>query len=356
MKRVLVYGMTANPGGIESYLMFLLHKLREYDICLDFVTDFPTIAYKEEIKAAGSKIFYIPPKGKKLFGHLAAMRKILKRHPEYKSVYFNLLDAGGVITALVPHLMGRKVIVHSHNGDTDKVKLHRRCKKLLSKIAQGYVACSRKAGRYMFTMDVQDRILIIPNAIDVEKYRYSPDVRRMKRKELGIQHEFVVCHIGRITRQKNPYRVIDIFERLNNKNPNSILLYAGDGDMSSEIKEYIANKPLPIRLLGVRNDITELMAASDVLLLPSLYEGFPIVAIEAQCEGLPTIMSTNITREVGLTDLAEYIELDADNDVWADKLLSYMNSERIGREEEIRRKGYDKHCMNNVFDRLAGLF
>lgn len=353
MKRVLVYGMTDNPGGIESYLMLLLEKLKEYDILLDFVTDFPTIAYREDIKKAGARVYYIPPKSKNLPGHMGAMRRILKKHPEYDSVYFNLLDAGGVVTALVPWLMGRKIIVHSHNGDTDKIKLHKRCKKMLSRITKGYVACSGTAARYMFTEKVQDKVLIIPNAIDVDRYMYQPGLREEKRRELGIQDKFVVCHVGRITRQKNPYRVLDIFEELNKREPDSILLYVGNGDMGEEIKAYISKKELPVVLLGVRNDIPELMNAADVFLLPSLYEGFPIVAVEAQCQGLPTVMSTNITKEIKLTPLASFISLEEADSVWADRLLSYRNTKRTGQEELIREKGYDKKCMNRAFEKLA---
>ena len=90
MKRVLVYGMTDNPGGIETYLMYMLQKMKEKDIQFDFVTDFPEIAYKDEIENFGSKVFYIPPKGKKLISHWRALWRILKTNPQYKSVYFNI--------------------------------------------------------------------------------------------------------------------------------------------------------------------------------------------------------------------------------------------------------------------------
>ena len=356
MKRVLVYGMTDNPGGIESYLMFLMDKLKAYDICLDFVTDFPTIAYDDRIKASGGKVFFIPPKGKKLFKHWMGMRKILKAHPEYESIYFNLLDAGGVFTAIVAKLMRRKVIVHSHNGDTDKVKLHKRCKKALSSIADGFVSCSKLAGKYMFTEKKQDKVLIIPNAIDVDRYSFDPIKREEVRASLDVSDNFVVCHIGRITRQKNPYRVLDIFEAVYKKEPSAVLLYIGEGDMSEEIKTVVSSKGLPIKMLGTRGDIPDIMQAADVLLLPSLYEGFPIVSIEAQTAGLPTVMSTNITDEIGLTDRAVFIDLDKSDDEWADKIIYFKNETRTGQETLIREKGYDKNCMSGVFENLAGMF
>ena len=116
MKRILVYGMTNNPGGIESYLLFMMDKLLGYNIQMDFISDFPTIAYEKELISKGARIYHIPAKGKNLIKHWKEFSKVLKEHPEYETVYFNVLDAGAVFTALAPRLKGRNIIVHSHNG------------------------------------------------------------------------------------------------------------------------------------------------------------------------------------------------------------------------------------------------
>lgn len=363
MKRVLVYGMTDNPGGIESYLLTVLDRIKEQDVQLDFVTDFPTIAYEEELKLAGSKIYYIPAKGKKLFKHWAGMKRILKAHTEYESVYFNLLDAGGVFTAIVAKMMKRKVVVHSHNGDTDKQRLHKICKPFLIKITDEYLACSNLAANYMFGEKVlgKKKVLIIPNAIDAKKFSYDEEKRLDVRKKLGVEDKFVVCHIGRISRQKNPYRLLDVFEELHKKDTSAVLLYVGDGDMSTEIHQDVEKRldiitkegyEPHIRMLGVRSDIPDIMQAADVFLLPSLYEGLPIVAIEAQTAGLPVVMSTNITKEVALCDKAEFVSLEEGNKVWAEKILSHKGEIRTSKEEAIREAGYDKNHMSKAVLKL----
>ncbi len=362
MKKILVYGMSDNPGGMESYILMAMEQLKHHNVQMDFITDFPTIAYEERLREAGANIYYFPAKGRKLFKHWMGIRKVLKEHPEYETVYFNVLDAGAVFTAIVPKLMGRRVVVHSHNGDTDKVKLHRRCKKLLSRITDGFVACSKVAAQYMFTDKMQDEVLIIPNAIDVDRFALDKEVRERVRRELGLENNFVVCHIGRITRQKNPYRMLDIFEEVYRKEPSARLLYVGDGDITEEVTVDVerrvgqAKKNQPhIRMLGVRSDIPDIMQAADVFLLPSLYEGLPIVAIEAQAAGLPTLMSTNITEEVGLTDKAEFISLEEDDSVWADRILAHKGVDRTSGIEAVRLAGYDKKDMSEVFKRLTDM-
>ena len=119
---------------------------------------------------------------------------------------------------------------------------------------------------------------------------------------------------------------------------------------------YASEKYTPhIRMLGVRSDIPDIMQAADIFLLPSLYEGLPIVAIEAQAAGLPTLMSTNITEEVGLTNKAEFISLEADDSVWADRILAHKYRERTSGIEAVRLAGYDKKDMRQVFEKFAGM-
>lgn len=357
MKRVLVYGMTDNPGGIESYLKMLLYKMKDLGIQLDFVTDFPTIAYEKELKETDCRIFFIPAKGKKLFKHWSGIKKILKEHPEYDNVYFNLLDAGGVFTAVVAKMMKRKVIVHSHNNGTDKKMLHRICKPFLKLITDCCVSCSKSAAEYMFGKKIvkESNYLVIPNAIDAENFEFNENIRIEYRQKLDVEKNFVICHVGRITRQKNPYRLIDIFEKVYEKDPSAILIHVGNGELKEEFIEYVNSKKCSskIKILGVRKDISEIMQASDVFFLPSLYEGLGIVAVEAQAAGLPVVLSTKVAEEIGITNNLTFVDLNDTDDVWADKILNYKNFHRESTKEIIIDKGYDKNTMSVVYDKLA---
>ena len=360
MKRILVYGMTNNPGGIESYLLDMTSKIKKYGIQLDFVSDFGSMAYADELRRNGARLYFIPAKGKKLLRHLGAMRKLLKDHPEYQTVYFNILDAGAAFTAAVPWLMGRKIVVHSHNGSTEKVHLHKMCRPFLNLMTDQRVACSKLAARYMFGKRSlkTGKTFIVPNAINVDKYEFNKKVRDDYRNRLGVQDSYVVCHVGRMTEQKNPFRLIDIFSALYDKKKNAVLIYVGTGELQEKVTAYIQQKKCAdnIRLMGIRTDVAQIMQASDVFLLPSLYEGLPIVAIEAQAAGLPCVLSENITREVNITGNVQFLSLDSSNTIWAEEIFKYEGTERISCREKIREAGYDSQTTTENFKKLVECF
>lgn len=351
MERILVYGMTNNPGGIESYLLGMSLKIKKYGIQFDFVSDFPSMAYANELKKNGSKLYFIPAKGKKLLQHIGAMRKLLKNHPEYKTVYFNVLDAGAAFTAAVPWVMGKKIVVHSHNGSTEKMRLHRICRPFLNAMAHKRAACSKIAAEYMFGERQQKKApaLIIPNAIRAEQYYFNQEIREKIRRKLGLEDRFVICHVGRMTEQKNPFRLIDIFDALCEREPKAELLYVGTGELEEQVSEYAKKKKCAekIRLLGVRSDVRELMQASDVFLLPSLYEGLPIVAIEAQAAGLPVVLSSNITEETDITGNLCFLNLAESDQLWAETILEYKKFKRVDCRQKIRQAGYDLEYSEN---------
>lgn len=358
MERILVYGMTDNPGGIETYLLNLLKNSDNKSIIFDFVTDFPDIAYKKEILSYGSKIYYIPAKGKNLFLHWKELWKILICNKNYRKVYFNVLDAGAVFTMFIPWIMRRKVIVHSHNGNTDKTKLHKICRPFLNLVCGKSIACSKIAAEYMFGETRANNALIIPNAIDVEKYKFDISQRNEIRKQLGIEKKYVICHIGRISMQKNPYFLLDIFKAVIEKEKNAVLLYIGSGELETDIHQYAENIGVlnNVQFLGVRKDIPQLLFASDVFLLPSLYEGFPIVGLEAQAASLPCVLSDEITDEINVTGDVKFCSLKSTVQVWADELLKCQNQKRNPSVEMLIKKGYGLKYRSKAYDELQKYF
>ncbi len=341
--RILVYGMTDNLGGIETYLINQLAMLDRSKAIFDFVTDFPTMAYSDKAKTMGSDIYFIPAKSKGIFAQWKAFYKILKIHPEYNKIYFNILDAGAAITMVVPWLMGRKIITHSHNGNTDKLKLHKICRPFLKLFTSKRYSCSAIAAEYMFGK--KHNATIIPNAIDAEKYAFNDEIRQQKRKELGIENNFVICHIGRMSLQKNPKGLIEIFDKLIQKDSSAVLLSVGSGEMDDEISEFAKSKKCYgfIRFLNKRNDVNEILQAADVFILPSFYEGLPLVAIEAQAAGLPCLISENISRETAITENVKFLNIYS-AEKWVEEILKQKNFERKVTSDKIIKAGFDlKH-------------
>ncbi len=344
-KRILVYGMTDNRGGIESYIMNFYRHIDKEKLTFDFIIDFKEMAYEHEVTAAGSKVLKIHPKSKHPIGHLASFYKILKNHPEYDTVYFNILNASSAYSMVVPFLLRRTIIVHSHNGSNDNMKLHKVFKNLLNFFADKRLACSELAARYMFGDKYVDKgkVTVINNAICVDDFTFNPEERFNKRKELGLCDEFAVLHVGRMENQKNPMYLLDIFGELLSLEPSAVLIYVGTGSMEDEVKNRAREKGISenIKFLGMRNDVSELMQAADVFLLPSKYEGLPIVAIEAQTSDLQCFLSKNISLEAKITENVHFISIDALPSVWADEIIKFDRSERKSLNMEIEQAGYD---------------
>lgn len=356
MKYILVYGMTNNPGGIETYLLNLFMRIDKSKYMFDFVSDFPSITYSDVFLKSGSRLYYIVAKSKGLFKQWKQLWSILKHHPEYKTMYFNILDAGALFTMIIPFAMGRKIVIHSHNSSTEKIMLHRICRPFLAIVSKDYAACSLEAAKYMFGKNYK-KTLIIPNAIDAKKFAYNPDIRKCKREELGIENKFVLCNVGRITKQKNPLGLIDIFEAFYKKHPNSILISVGSGDMMDAFENYIESKSLTnaVLILGKRSDVAEILQAADLFLFPSLYEGFGIVIIEAQASGLPCMISDCIPKEVIITNSVSMLSIKDSSNQWCKEIERMMNIKRRNTYAEVCKSGYDQSCASDYDNKLLSI-
>ena len=191
------------------------------------------------------------------------------------------------------------------------------------------MCCSELAGRWLFGSKVynQGKVYLLNNAIDLEKFKYNKKIRDKKRRELGISEDtLVIGHIGRFVEQKNHRFLIEIFNEIHKKENNTILVLAGQGPLMNEIKEKVNCLHLEnnVKFLGQRNDANELYQAFDVFLLPSLYEGLPVVGVEAQATGLLCFFSDDMTKETKILDSTVFMSLNQKPDYWADTILKYQ--------------------------------
>lgn len=357
MKHVLVYGMTDKPGGIETYLLNFFQRVQDNGVHLDFVSDFSTISGGKRLEQAGAKLYFIPAKSTDLWGHMKGIWNILRTHREYETVYFNIMDAGAAVTMLPVFLLGRRIVVHSHSGSTDKARLHKLCKPFLNFMVKGCVACSRVAAEHMFSGKRQN-CMVMPNAIDAAAYRFDPELRREVRQELGLGDALTVCHVGRISMEKNPMRLVDIFEAVHEKKPDAILLSVGGGKLMEAFSAYIAEKGLndSVRRLGVRKDVARILQAADVFVLPSLYEGLPISLLEAQAAGLPCVVSDTISHETFVTERVYALPLSLSAAEWAEKILHAGAQPREDTLPQLITAGFDLSCCADFDRKLLDLF
>ena len=341
MKRILVYGMTDNLGGLEVYIYNIYQYLDKDQIQFDFVCDFPNMALSDFYLKNGCKIHYIPPKNKGLFRSLWEMYKVIKKG-NYDTIYFNIMNAGYVLNMLPAFLLGKKIIAHSHNADTTKKRLHSSLRWLLNKLSDIKLACSEKAGIFMYGEN--EKYQVIKNGIDLDKYTYSKEKYTSIRQKLRWDENPVILYVARMNHQKNPFFALEIMHALNKEIPNVMMAYIGDGELKKDIEKYISERNIKnISFMGIRDDVNQLMIASDILILPSLFEGLPIVSVEAQAAGLPTLLSDNVSKEAKLVSSTEFLPIDNVTH-WSNRIISIINNkdnQRISDTNTLNKNGYN---------------
>ena len=240
-------------------------------------------------------------------------------------------------------------IAHAHNTRIIrdyKYPLKLVCKALLPGAATDYWSCGRDAGIYYYGKKRwEESGFILHNAIDLERFRYQPEIRDRIRKAHGLENAFVIGHVGRFNLQKNHTRLLDIFASVAGMLPEARLVLIGTGELEEATREKAGALGLADRVLfpGQMPNVNEWYQAMDCFVLPSLFEGLPVVGVEAQAAGLPCFFSGRVTDEILLGPDACRIPLEEGNEVWARKILACRESgrDRAQGAELVRQAGYD---------------
>lgn len=320
-------------NGIATYVMNYYKYFDHNKVKMDFlvVSDDICEEYKSLVDFYSDNIYICSEFSiKNFFRAKKELNNILSNN-RYDIVYCHILYTGYFYFMYAKKFKIEHRILHSHNTpiknkNVVKELLYRIMSKLAVKSATDYFACSKDAGEYLFK---GKEYLVIKNAINLDIYKYNENKRNQVRKLLNINNEFLICQVGRFREQKNHKFSVDFFEQLLNVNNNCKLIFVGDGPLENEIKEYVTYKNLKEKVifLGVRNDVNEILQAMDVFILPSLFEGLGIVAIEAQASSLPCIVSDVVPREVQISDKIEFVSLN-NIEEWINKTLKYENNKR----------------------------
>ena len=332
-------------GGLETMLMNYYRQIDRSKVQFDFLVhrDFEA-DYDDEILKLGGKIYHMPRLNPWDYHYLKKLDEFFQQHKEYKIVHSHL-DCLSAYPLKAAKKNGVPVrIAHAHTTLVDTnlkkyIKLF--SKKKISKYATNLFACGQRAGKWMFE---GQPFQIMNNAIDTKKYLFCLETREKIRKEFHIsEDEYVIGHVGNFTLPKNHTFIINLFYEICKKNKKVKLILVGGGNDGSQYKEKAEKLKIADKIIftGVRNDVPDLMQAFDVFLFPSIYEGLPVTLVEAQAAGLHCIVSDQVTREVAITKLIEFISLDENINTWIDCILKYKNSTRENMLQKIQRGKYD---------------
>ena len=284
--------------------------------------------------------------------------KQLFREKKYRIVHSNI-NTLSVFPLYAAKKAGVPVrIAHSHSTSNPrewKKNLMKNALRPFSKVwATDYFACSELAGRYLFGDKTFDKgeVKIIRNAIDVEKFKFDPEARKKLRKEIGIKDDdFVVGHIGRFVEQKNHRFLIDIFAEVKKEKKNAKLVLVGQGPLREEIEEKVKNLGLEkdVFFLGQRSDTNKLYSVFDVFCLPSLYEGLPVVGVEAQANGVPCVFSDKITKEILVSPYTQMLPIDSTKD-WCLKIIEQKRNPKY-KMKDFTIDNEQKNLTNHYIDK-----
>ncbi len=232
---------------------------------------------------------------------------------------------GNSINCLVELLLAYFVniksrIMHIHNSINSHPFLHKLLFPIFILICTDYFACGKLAGDWFYG---KKKYKIIPNGFETEKFQFNNYNRNNLRKKLGLSNKVVIGHVGRFNYQKNQEFLLNIFTEVASKNKNYYLLLVGNGPDYIKIKDLISNSPFKDRIIlyGETENTSILYSAIDIFILPSRYEGLPIVLLEAQISGLPCIVSDVVTKEVNLGNIM-WQSLHTNYSDWSDLVLN----------------------------------
>lgn len=332
--RILQVVPNMQQGGIENLIMNLYRNIDRSKVQFDFLVHYKEEFYfDKEIEKLGGRIYHFSVMNdKNVIKYYFDLRKFFSKHKnEYKVIHGHMASLAFIYLGVAKKFGINTRIIHSH-GTSHLKSLKGYVKFLLFKLAKynanKYFACSTEAGRYLFG---NSEFEIIPNAIELEKFKYDRSVRSQIRDELGIKESsLVIGNIGRFNLQKNHTFIIDIFSKILEKEKNVILLLVGIGELQQEIKEKIEKLKLEnnVLLLGVRKDVEKIYQAMDIFLMPSLFEGLPLTGVEAQASKVRCYFSDTITKEMIISDNVEYLPLNLSAQEWCDAILERNKYDR----------------------------
>lgn len=347
MIRVLQVYPQMNNAGTERVIINLHKNIDRSSVQFDYLTE-QSGEMDDTLRLMASKIHQIKSKNRWLY--FWSLVKFFKAHPEYHIVHAHTHAWMDVV------LLAAKVcripcrIAHSHNARNDLSRLMAFIKGITSipmeLAATHFFACSKNAAQWLFPHKKR-HWNVIPNAISLKDYLYSPEKRQYIRQSLNIAtDEFVMIHVGRFAKQKNHTFILSILESLNQQMKDWKMIFVGSGPLEPEIKQQSEKTGLSKHLLflGNRKDVCDLLSSADCFVFPSLHEGLGIVVIEAQAAALPCIVSEAVPSEANLNlGLLHTLSLEQSPSIWANTIKSvrapiqrsYLNNDILNSEYNI---------------------
>ena len=354
MYRVLVFGMTENPGGVESFLMNYYRNIDKSKIQFDFLCNsHAPVAYEDELIGMGARTYHITARSTDYRKYKAELEDLFRtKSKEWDAIWVNISSLANIDYLKMAKKYGiRKRIIHSHNSRNMDSKLrgflHKINRLVIKKYATDFWACAPDAAQWFYTNKLMEQVIIIHNAIDVEKFAYDEEKRKKYRKQIGCTDEYLIGNIGRFHFQKNQMFLLDVFAEILKIDSKCALVLIGQGEDEEKLKKKAVDLNISekVYFVGIQKDIPGWLSALDLFLFPSVFEGLSVVALEAQANGVTVLASKGvITEELRMNDNFMFFSLDKSPYDWGVEALAmkqYVRPDNEYIKQNFKLKGYD---------------
>lgn len=345
-KRVLQVLTIMNQGGAETMVMNYYRAIDRSKVQFDFLVHRQERGvYDDEIEQLGGRIYRaIPIRPWTYIRYFRWLDAFFTEHQEFVAVHSHIQENSGFVFKYAQKHGLYNCIAHSHIADLGfdyKFLFREFGKRYVQKYATRKLSCGEDAGRFLYG---ERKFANFNNAIDAERFKFSPAIRSEIRKELGVSEDtFILGSVARFGYQKNHAFMLEIMKELSKKHSDCRLLLVGGGEEEQVIRERVSQLNLEqnVLFLGLRKDIYRVLQAFDIFLMPSLFEGLPVSVIEAQAAGLKCVLSDTIDKKVDLTGNIVFLPLAMGADAWAEKLLEQRQYVRKDTTSFIINAAYD---------------
>ena len=353
--KILVHGLSNNRAGTEAVIRSVVTALCD-DFDFDFLVYEDISEHVDLLNLGNNRQIISPGKGLNYFNYSKYFKRFFSEHSsEYYGIWVNRNNLRNIDLLKFSYEYNiPKRIIHMHsvpvNTSPIRCYLELKSRNNISKYATDYWACSKQSASAWFP---GKNVVVIPNAVDADKFKFDQAIRAAIRSELGIFDELLIGHIGRFSNEKNQSFLIDVFAHLHEINPTAKLIFIGEGNSLISCKNKAKKLGLSefVLFLGNQKNVNEYYSALDVFALPSKWEGLPVTLVESQFNGVPSIISDSISDEVVFSNCIDFLPVNSNSyDLWVDVINEAV------RSSPTYFSSSENYRLDTLRDRILPLF